>query len=1230
MKLASQIVLYMLLLTWALPVSHFGQTSTKVTREIYLIGNTGDAKKADRFPAIDLLIQHIGQAKDPTTILFMGNIFPNEVFKKDVQDLEAFFAGKEDMENYRQLKESKAQLLFMPGEREWNYEKVPSISSVENVSYLIEKNLNRGSSFFPSHGCPGPHELVIDENTVILFIDTQWWLSKEKVNAETENLNCDVQTQSSLLIQLKDAIHRHKDKHVIVAGYHPIRSFGPHNGYLPVYTHFLPPIFGSFYYLQRNWVGNYDDFANPVYKNLIAGLNNIFQGDQEIIYVSGHEHSMQYIPQDNTHQIISGAGGSKSHVKKTTDSFAASEYGFMKLVIYDNREIWLQSWMADGTDQGKKILEQKLYTLELPDPPIDIFETIDFSGLAIDTMASNAYGPPKSKPGLMGNNYRSEWQEPLKDVPFLNIGTEKGGLTPIKRGGGMQTRSLRLENEKGSQYVLRSIEKYPENALPKELRNTVAADLFRDFISSSHPYAALVIPPLADLVGVYHTNPKVIFLPDDPHLGIYRKDFANDLYLYEERPMKKHKGLDCFGNPDDIISTNKMLQKRYDDHNMFVDQQHVLKSRLFDMLIGDWDRHEDQWRWAQFGKKEKRQFFRPIPRDRDQAFFYNDGLIIKYGARPPGVSKFQGFDYKIRDINGFNYNGRHFDRTFLIEPDWKDWQAAVRFLQENMTDESIEAAIRQLPEEIYQYRGDEVIGKLKSRRDDLMTYAREYYLFLSKALVIPGTNKREWFAVNRLSDEETKITIRSMPDEGSETDTLIFERLFLNKETKEIHLYGLGGDDLFTIDGKVNNSPVIRIVGGFGNDEINNRSVVKGLAKKTFVYDAKEGITINNTGKLSDRRSNHAEINTFNRESFKYNSTRFLGYIDISPDDGVFLSADIKTINYFLRKNPYRWTQQYQVRWSPKINSFKIRYRGDFIDVFGSWDINLFVDAKYPSYTNYYYGLGNESPLDESLRLTRYYHFSYGNFDLQPMLRHSTKGYKRIFEVGPVLNMYRLNADNPENRKFQEDFPDADLGKWAYYPGLRLGYHIDTRNDKRMTFYGLHWRNSIEFITKIKDSHIGYTRIATDFALFQTVGGSQKTILGLRVGGTATIGNYEFYQSADLGGKSNLRGHRRLRFSGDHRAFVNIDIRHRLFRFSTFLFPGSFGLYGFFDAGRVWYKDDDGLDPTVPSGLSELWHAGFGGGLWIAPLRKYVFTADISNSTTDGQLLFNLRYGFFF
>src|SRR5258708_13344566 len=64
-----------------------------------------------------------------------------------------------------------------------------------------------------------------------------------------------------------------------------------------------------------------------------------------------------------------------------------------------------------------------------------------------------------SKKFWMGANYRKEWLTPVK-APVINLSTEKGGLKPVKLGGGKQSRSLRVEDPSGKQYALRLIEKF--------------------------------------------------------------------------------------------------------------------------------------------------------------------------------------------------------------------------------------------------------------------------------------------------------------------------------------------------------------------------------------------------------------------------------------------------------------------------------------------------------------------------------------------------------------------------------------------------------------------------------------------------------------------------------------------------------------------------------------------------------------------------------------------------
>lgn len=48
---------------------------------------------------------------------------------------------------------------------------------------------------------------------------------------------------------------------------------------------------------------------------------------------------------------------------------------------------------------------------------------------------------------LFGKHWRDVWITPV-EVEILDVNTFAGGLTPIKKGGGMQTISLRFKGEK--------------------------------------------------------------------------------------------------------------------------------------------------------------------------------------------------------------------------------------------------------------------------------------------------------------------------------------------------------------------------------------------------------------------------------------------------------------------------------------------------------------------------------------------------------------------------------------------------------------------------------------------------------------------------------------------------------------------------------------------------------------------------------------------------------------
>jgi hemolysin activation/secretion protein len=137
-----------------------------------------------------------------------------------------------------------------------------------------------------------------------------------------------------------------------------------------------------------------------------------------------------------------------------------------------------------------------------------------------------------------------------------------------------------------------------------------------------------------------------------------------------------------------------------------------------------------------------------------------------------------------------------------------------------------------------------------------------------------------------------------------------------------------------------------------------------------------------------------------------------------------------------------------------------------------------------------------------------------------------------------------------------------------------------------------------------------------------------RVTFAARAGAGTNSGIYEIYQAQILDGKSELRGFRKTRFYGDSELFFNNEIRIKLGSIRSYLFPAALGIHGFYDVGRVWYKNSDGIDPSAPSGKSTRWHQGIGGGFWFTPFNLTVVSTEVARSE-DGYMAY-IRLGFLF
>jgi hypothetical protein len=309
--------------------------------------------------------------------------------------------------------------------------------------------------------------------------------------------------------------------------------------------------------------------------------------------------------------------------------------------------------------------------------------------------------------------------------------------------------------------------------------------------------------------NIYHAEPRLVYIPRHSALDTFNDQFANNIYLLEERADGDWSNAAHLGNFKKFYSTVDVKEKLRDNNEYIADQHSFIKARLFDILISDVDRHYGNWRW---GLQEKGfKVFKPIPGDRDQAFFTHDGLLTKLTLAVVRRRFMQNFDNNIKNVKRLTLTSkdRKLDVFFTSELNKNDWAKAAAALQESLTDSVIVKSIQQLPPEVFAVSGNEIISKLKQRRDKLQFYAAQYYLMLAKEVEINGSKQKEHFEVKKISDNEIAVSVYRINNKGEKDIVPYYKRTFNSNETKRITLYGFDGDDVFDVHKDTNPFKII-------------------------------------------------------------------------------------------------------------------------------------------------------------------------------------------------------------------------------------------------------------------------------------------------------------------------------------------------------------------------------------------------------------------------------------
>ncbi len=808
----------------------------------------------------------------------------------------------------------------------------------------------------------------------------------------------------------------------------------------------------------------------------------------------------------------------------------------------------------------------------------------------------------------LGESYRKLWAAPVP-MKVFNLNKEKGGLSIIQLGGGLQSKSIRLKDSAGRQWVLRTIQKYPERGLPVNLRKTIAKDILQDQVVTGHPYAAITVPPFAGALGIPHTSPVIVYVPDDTAFGKYRTDFANSVLLFEERePTDSLK----------TVNTEKVQEKVEHDNDELIDQKLVLRARLLDLLLGDWDRHEDQWRWEKI-EEGGLTIYKPIPRDRDKVYYSATGVLPGLLSKQWLKSNLQEFSPKIRDVHGYNFNNRYFDRYFLNGLSERDWVEQLDYIEEKITDSLIRSAIKLMPDTIYKLSGEKIISILIERRNNLRKDALAYYSFISKYIDVPGTDKQEEFTIEYKNDNNLSVVINKIKKDGNK-GRIIFSREFTPSVTKEIRLYGLDGNDIFTVKGAQNDPIKIRMIGGAGKDSFAISNSVDNK-KKLIVYDRSDQANVIPAKAVTLRTSKDSAVNLFTRRTFKYDQSGPIVLASYDLDQGLQLKAGIMQIKHGFRKEPYAIKQELYAYYSTGRQSFMFTWFLDIKQVWGKASLNANITARGPHNLTNFFGVGNETVFEQTEdKEIDYYRNRFDHINGDVRLKWVLpKGF--TVSAGPAIQFYTSSAKNNRER-FLKQYDEVNHGEKVFsdrfYTGIVAAAERSTQNDLLLPGKGFYWQAEVRAMRQAGGEKLSFGQIHSHLDIYFPIFGDTNFVAANRIGAGTSVGDPLFFQQMQLGGLRSLRGYRTNRFTGKTMLYHNAELRFKLFDFTSYLFPGQVGMIAFNDVGRVW----------VPGEKSAKWHDGYGGGLYIVPVDLLLIQAIVGHSKEGTQPYISIGFSF--
>ena len=526
---------------------------------------------------------------------------------------------------------------------------------------------------------------------------------------------------------------------------------------------------------------------------------------------------------------------------------------------------------------------------------------------------------------MWGRHYRHLYTIPIR-VPSATMETLGGGMDIVGQAEGFH--GLLLENKRKQLYLLKPLggsTSFLESKFFREIynktdfKNTYLDEFLGDAYTIINPYTFLVADYLAKSAGLSFSPSRIYYIPS--HI---RKDTVADGSDIQDRLVN------LINVPDinlrsNLYTTEDFLDSLQVSKNYMADQNLYIRERIFDMWTGDWNKTNENWEWQSHTVNDS-VIYTPIVIDRNHAFTKVDGVLFKQMLKMLSLDFICNYDSLIlKDTKKINKLAFALDMAVAGRSDESVWIRQAQEIQRQMTDSLIDSAFTYLPEGVKHDEIELIKRKLKRRRLELEAVASQYYRLLQRTPVVAGTNQSDYFLIERQAPDRTVLRIYD-----PETGDCRLEQQFSGKETKELWLYGLAGNDTFEVKGNTRKDFPIYLISGEGESQyqLNHN-------RKIHVYD-------------KDYKYDYQKI--------KYHKISFTPWGIYDSDKGISLGTFFTYTMYGFKRAPF--TYQHRIGYN-YLKGFM--YAGIFPNYDGRRRLYLNASISSPRNFENFFGFGNNT-----------------------------------------------------------------------------------------------------------------------------------------------------------------------------------------------------------------------------------------------------------------------------